>query len=197
MKSIVPEDSRYIPFTQQKSCCVPTCIQMIMYKQKVPLIPSEKIGYHLGLTVHPDNRHLYYNARVSKIPPIAGYGTQISKPKYNPSKALKKLKIPLKMEVIPANYYKNSKSLDMYLRKIELNNEDVLLCFDHAVLTGDPKKSAGHVVVFDRLKRGGIRIIDPSAIKPKWINISTSKMLNAMKKHINEKSGGVWKITKI
>jgi hypothetical protein len=50
-KEIVPSDSRYVPLTQQKWCCVPTCIQMVMIKQGIPLQPAELIGYELGLIV--------------------------------------------------------------------------------------------------------------------------------------------------
>jgi len=35
------------PFTQQKYCCVPTCIQTVMYRG-IPLIPAEVIGCELG-----------------------------------------------------------------------------------------------------------------------------------------------------
>jgi hypothetical protein len=66
----IPPDSRYIPFTQQTSCCVPTCIQMVMYKLGIPLLPAEEIGYHLGLTVHPDKSYLFYNVRTSTKPPF-------------------------------------------------------------------------------------------------------------------------------
>ncbi len=51
---IVPKDSRYIPFSQQPYCCVPTSIQMVMYRHNIPLVPAEELGYHLGLTVPKD-----------------------------------------------------------------------------------------------------------------------------------------------
>ena len=67
--NVVPEDSRYVPLTQQRSCCAPTCIQMIMYKNGIPLKPAEEIGYHMGLTVSLDAECLFYNARTSATPP--------------------------------------------------------------------------------------------------------------------------------
>lgn len=59
MKNIIPKDTRYIPFTQQKSCCVPTSISIIMYKRNIPLIPQEVLGYYLGLIVDPEFKNLF------------------------------------------------------------------------------------------------------------------------------------------
>jgi hypothetical protein len=41
-KEIIPKNSRYIPLTQQKWCCVPMCIQMVILKHGMPLISAEK-----------------------------------------------------------------------------------------------------------------------------------------------------------
>jgi len=166
-----------------------------MYKNNIPLIAAEEIGHYLGLIVHPDNDNLFYNVSTSKTPPISGYGTQITKSKYEPTKALKKMRIPLKVKVIPANKFKTNKHLEKYLSSVEKDNKDVLLCFNHGVLIGEKSKSGGHVVVFDRITKKGIRIIDTSPNKPKWRIVSVGKMLTAMKKHRSKKSGGVWSIT--
>jgi hypothetical protein len=77
--SPVPDDSRYIPFTQQPSCCVPTCIQIVMYRHDIPLRPAEEIGYHLGLVVSPDRSKLFSNVRTAaEAPSSAGYGIQLA-----------------------------------------------------------------------------------------------------------------------
>ena len=169
---------------------------MVMYKHNIPLVPSEKIGHYLGLIVHPDNQSLFYGARTSKIPPRAGYGTRIYQPKYKPTKALRKLKIPLEIKIVPAIQFKTKNELKTYLSQVEKQDKDVFFCFNYGALINDSNKSGGHVVVFDRLKRGGIRIIDPSPNKPKWRIVTLVKMFKAMKKH-SEKSGGVWEISKI
>lgn len=49
--NIVPLDTRYVPLTQQKWCCVPTCFQVVMLRHNIPLVPAEVIGYHMGLIV--------------------------------------------------------------------------------------------------------------------------------------------------
>ena len=94
-----PDDSRYVPFTQQAYCCVPTSILMIMYRNGMPLIPAEELGYHLGLTVPPEDSHLFYKVRVSNTPPsLAGYGTQIYNPDYEPNKVFRELGIPFNFD---------------------------------------------------------------------------------------------------
>src|SRR5882757_10032718 len=93
---VSPKDSRYIPFTQQESCCVPTSIQMIMYRNGIPLIPAEELGYHLGLVVHTDDGPLFYDARTADTPPVSGgFGTQIRHPEHEPNTVFRKLGIPL------------------------------------------------------------------------------------------------------
>ncbi len=99
----IPNNSRYVPLTQQAACCVPTCIQMVMYKNGIPLIPAEEIGYHLGLIVHPDRSGLFYKVRTSTEKPPAGYGTRIYLPEFEPNVAFKKLGIPLSLTVKPVS----------------------------------------------------------------------------------------------
>jgi len=191
-----PPNSRYIPFTQQPACCVPTCLQMVMYKNNIPLVPAEEIGYHLGLIVHPDRSGLFYNVRTSAEKPSAGYGTRIYLPEFEPNVAFKKLKIPLSLTVRPVSEIGNPAELVMLLKKIEANNQDALLCFNHGVLVDDGDKSWGHVCVFDRVIDGEIRIIDPSPEHPKWRQVGAEKLFEAMEKHGEKRSGGVWLIRK-
>ena len=197
MVSPVPKDSRYIPLTQQKSCCVPTCIQMVMLRHKIPLLPAEEIGYYLGLIVDPENTTLFYDPRTSKKRPPAGYGTRIYDPKYEPNKAFKKLNIPLSFKVHPITGFKSAPQLLDFLRRAETENLDMLLCFNHGVLVDNPAKSGGHVCVFDRVIDGQIRIIDPSYHHPKWRSVPAEKMFLATKKHGVKKSAGAWELTKL
>lgn len=191
-KQITPSDTRYIPFTQQEYCCVPTCIQMVMYRHSVPLIPAEKIGYELGLIVPPDREHLFYNVRTSKKRPPSGYGTRIYVPKYEPSAAFKRLKIPLKFEINPITQFKFPNELRKTLKEIEDRDLDVLVCFHYGTLANDSEKDYGHVCVFDRIYDQNIRIIDPSPKHPKWRNVKTEKMFKAMIAHGEKRSAGLW-----
>ncbi|MDZ7786053.1 MAG: hypothetical protein U5L95_02940 [Candidatus Saccharibacteria bacterium] len=189
-----PDDSRYIPFTQQASCCVPTCFQMIMYKNGIPLLPAEEIGYHLGLIVRPERAGLFYKVRTSEEKPPAGYGTRIYLPEFEPNTAFKNLDIPLRLKIKPISEIGDSEKLINTLSEIEANNTDALLCFNHGVLVDDREKDWGHVVVFDRVVGDKIRIIDPSPEHPKWRLVSVDKIFEAMNRHGEKRSGGVWLI---
>lgn len=193
-KAVVPSDSRYIPFTQQRSCCVPTCIQMVMYRHNIHLIPSEELGYYLGLVVSPERASLFYNVRTSDNKPSAGYGTQIYNPEFEPSKVFKKLGIPLTLTIKPINKFNSKEEIINYLKNAESSDEDILLCFNHGALTDDLSSDWGHVCVFDRIVGDMIRMVDPSPDSPKWRLVSIEKMFTAMKEHGEKKSRGFWEI---
>lgn len=197
MDEVVPSDSRYIPFTQQPACCVPTCIQMVMYKQEIPLVPADEIGYHLGLVVHPDRSSLFYNVRTSDTPPRAGYGTQIYLPEYEPNVAFKKLAIPLSLTTQLVSGFENIEEFKLELQEIEKADGDALLCFNYGALHHDTENDWGHVVVFDRIVDDRLRIIDPAPNSAKWQLILPEEMFAAMKVHGDERSGGIWKLTEI
>lgn len=187
-----PEDSRYIPFTQQRLCCVPTVISMIMYRNHIPLLPIEELGYHLGLVVSPEDAHLFYNARISGQAPPYGYGTQIQEPEYNPNVVFQKLNIPLEFRIVPPQELKDANGLLMQLRYIIGNDGDVGLCFDWNTL--HKKKSSrncGHIVLVDRIVNNQIRIIDPERNQPKYQLFNAEIMFKALQHHARF-SGGIW-----
>jgi hypothetical protein len=194
---VVPNDSRYIPFTQQKYDCVPTSILMIMYRNGIPLLPSEELGYHLGLVVPPSDKKLYYKPRVSKTPPPSGYGTKINKAKYMPNKVFDKLGIPLKCKLILADDIKNAEDLVAILTEVEKNDTDALLCFNYSMANELPYKNGGHVVVFDRIINGKIRIVDAWYKNPKWQLRDPKLLYKAIKIHGNKNAGGVWLFEKV
>lgn len=191
--SATPNNSRYVPLTQQPRCCVPTSIQMIMYRKGIPLIPAEELGHHLGLTVSPEDGELFYKARVAAKPPsAAGYGTQIFNREYEPNKIFKKLGIPLRFTLTLADELRDTKDLLYRLKEIEKNDEDALLCFNHGVIRGKFEPFTGHVAVFDRISKGQIQLVDASPKQPKWRLVSVELMFEAIKRHGNDSSGGIW-----
>ncbi len=188
-----PIDSRYVPFTQQPWCCVPTSIQMVMYKQGIPLLPAEEIGYHLGLVIPPEKAHFFYNVRTSTTPPTAGYGTRIYESEFELNVAFKNMGIPLNYRLKPISEISSTKMLLDELNTIERQNGNGLLCFNHGALVDDPSRDWGHVVVFDRVIDGQLRIIDPGTDYPKWRLVKPQKMFEAMKKHGERKTAaGIW-----
>lgn len=192
MKNIIPKDSRYLPIVQQKSCCVPACISMIMYKHKIPLIPQELLGYHLGLVVARENKRLFWHPRSGRRPP-GGFGTQMARNRYEPNRVFRKLKIPLKAVFHSIHDFDDAK-FKLFLGRTERQDKDVLVCFDHNILNGSREKvHQGHLCVVDRvyLSKNQIRLIDPSPNRPKWRIVRIDQLIRAMRKHWI-KSGGFW-----
>lgn len=194
-----PPDSRYIPFTQQDYCCVPTSIQMIMYRNDIPLISAEELGYHLGLTVPPDTASLFYKPRTADTPPsTAGYGTQIYNPDYEPNKIFKKLGIPLAFsQKLASSELDSEEALLSELRAVEEKDTDALLCYNHGVIRGKYEPFTGHVVVFDRIVDGKVRIVDASWKHPKWRLVEPALLLEAITRHGDENAGGIWHFRRI
>lgn len=193
MKDIIPKDTRYIPMTQQKSCCVPASISVVMYKLGIPLVPQELLGYHLGLIIDEKNKDLFWHPRTGERPK-SGYGTQIRLKEYNPNVAFDKLNIPLKMVIHPVDKFKTQTEFVDFISICIKEDRDILACFDHGTLSGDDKKG-GHVCVVDRLylAEGIIRLIDPSPNKPKWRNVEINLLRKAMELHPSG-GGGFWEL---
>lgn len=164
-----------------------------MYKSGIPLLPAEEIGYHLGLVVHPDKARYFYNVRTSVEPPSAGYGTRIYEPEFELNAAFKNMGIPLSYKLKPIADISSAEELLNELKRAETEDKNALLCFNHGALVDDKDRDWGHVVVFDRVVDGQLRIIDPSPDYPKWRLITPEKMFEAMKKHGERKTAaGVW-----
>jgi len=193
----VPQDSRYVPFTQQPSCCVPTCIQMVMYRHGIPLRPAEEIGYHLGLVVAPDRARLFSGVRTSTEKPSAGYGIQMHLPEYAPNAAFARLGIPLHFSIEPVSGLSSADELLERLREHEKANHDVIVAFNLEALLDDPAlDGVHHACMFDRIVDGRVRLIDPSFHAPKWRIFDAKELFTAMKKHISPEWGGIWLLTK-
>lgn len=195
-KEIIPKDSRYVPFVQQKSCCVPACISTIMYKNNIPLLSQELLGCHLGLIVRKKDKKLFWNAEIGKRPP-GGYGTRIYLKQFHPNNAFSKLKIPLKMIYHPISKF-NDTSFKKFINNVIEKNKDVMVLFDRGVLEGINKHN-GHMCVLDRAypSKGIVRLIDPSQNIPKWRMVKISRLKKAMEFHGDDKSGGFWEFVKI
>ena len=194
MEEIVPKDSRYVPIPQQPSCCCPACISMIMYKNNIPLVPQELLGYHLGLIVREEDKHLYWNPRDGVKPP-SGYGTQIYRPEYHPDVAFKTLNIPLKMTYHSVNDFADTENLVDFISEKIADNADLMACFNHERLNGS--HHGGHLCVIDIVDNGMIRLVDPQRDEPKWHNVNAEDLLDAMKIHGQEKMGGIWEFKKV
>ena len=190
MREITSSHSRYLPIVQQRWCCVPACLSMIMYRRGIPLMPQEHLAYHLGLIVPKEDVHLFSKSRTG-IKPSAGYGTQIEKKQFSPNTVFPKLGIPLVMTYHPAKELDEEDLINLLVEG-EQKDKDFLICFDTGAL-GNSKKHGGHVCVFDSIntKKKTIVLIDPSSSQPKWRTVSIADLHRGMCYHWN-KSGGIW-----
>jgi hypothetical protein len=195
MREIIPSDTRYTPLTQQKWCCVPTCIQMVMLRHGIPLVPAELMGYHMGLTVPEKDMTYFYNPRTGEKP-LSGYGTQAGKPAYGPNAVFRKLGVPLTMTWKLIDGFKSLSDYCDYLYQAEEHDNDILICYDWGTLFDDENYHNGHVCVLDKVfnKSKTLRFIDPDYYSPKWVTVSIEKLYEAMRYHGNEKSGGFWEL---
>ena len=195
-KDIVPTDTRYVPFTQHRWCCVPTCILMIMYKHSIPLISQELLGYYLGLVVPPDQKEYFWNVRISEERPSAGYGTRIGLPEFNPNKAFETLQIPLRFTERLIDTFHSLDDFKTYLREMEQNNKDIVLCFDVGALW-DSDLHDGHACLLDRVINDNVRMVDPTWNSAIWEIVSIKKLYQAMQFHGVQNSAGCWEFEKI
>ena len=191
-----PNDSRYVPLTQQPNASVPASILTIMNRHNIPLIPAEELGHHLGLTVPPENAHLFHNPRVSTVRPAGhGYGTQTQKPEHEPNSVFKRLKIPLEFSFMPVDGSTRPNDLYEILANTEDQEKDAILHLSAGVLNGRAECSNGHAVVFDRvINDDEIQIIDPDPNSPKWRQVDIGLVFDALRRYGSANMGGVWKL---
>ena len=196
MKDVVPADSKYVPLTQQKWLCVPTCIQIVMLRHNIPLIPAEVIGYNMNLLVPKRDAALFWKPRTGKKPK-AGWGTQL-KEKLSANKLFKKMGIPLKLDWILIDEFKDFDQFKKYLGRITNSDKDFFVCFDWGNMFGT-SYVGGHVCVLDKVyvDKGEIRMIDPEYRAPKWRVVKTKKLYQAMKFHGKKNSAGFWNLSLI
>lgn len=194
---IIPSNSRYVPLTQQKYCCVPTCIQMVMLRHNIPLQPAELIGHHLGLIVDFESSKYFWNVTTGERP-SSGYGTRISKPEFGPNTMFKRLNIPLKMTWSLINKFKTINDFCRYLSSVVASDQDILVCYDWPSLFHPTLNDHwGHVCVLDKVDMGKdeMRIVDPSPNSAKWVTVKISDMYRAMQVHGAKNSGGFWELS--
>ena len=188
---VTPSDSRYVPFVQQPYCCVPACLQMVAYKNELPVLPQEYIGAKLGLVVPPEDGEYFYDANVSDKPVVSsGYGTRIQDPKYSLEAFLDSESWPLRLKKELASQIASKEFLLNRLVEIEEANEDALICLQN-------NRGFGHVMVFDRIIDGQVRVIDPSPQHAKWQMLSGQDMYERIQKHGDDNFGGLWLLERV
>lgn len=196
-KEIIPKDTRYVPLTQQPYCCVPTCLQMIMLRHNIPLVPAELMAHHMEVIVPKKKGALFWNVQTTSKRPKAGYGTNLNED-LTADAMFKKLGIPLKMKWNLIDNFNSVIEVKKYLQKVVKQKKDVLVCYQYGSLF-NTSYDGGHVCVLDQVypTKGEVRFIDPGEDVAKWRTVTISKLYKAMKAHGADKMGGFWEIIKI
>lgn len=179
--------SRYIPIVQQPYCCVPTCLQMIMYRNKIALVEQEDLGHALGLIVPEDAKKYFNRVRTGERPP-AGYGTQIRIPAYSLDSAFKRLNIPLESRIHTIDYIKSVDMLRKFFEDTLKAKGDTIVCFKND--SGD----GGHACVFDYLDGDDVWLVDPYIERPRHRKMKIDELYQRMLDHGASKNAGCWEI---
>lgn len=177
----------YIPFTQQKFCCVAASLQSVLERRGFKLIAQEELAAKLGLIVPKEDKRLLPLARTGHRPP-AGWGTQIDQPEYSPNTVFEALGYPITLRIVKP---KDVDDLQNMLQTIQASDNDALLCFDYGVLWGTDFQG-GHVCVFSAIDGDRVTLIDPERNVPKFREVTVAQLLKAMDFHGEGNSTGVW-----
>jgi len=196
-KGIIPKDTRYVPLTQQSYCCVPTCMQIVMLRHNIQLVPAELMAHYMEVVVPKKKGKLFWNVRTTSKRPKTGYGTRLNE-SLTADPMFKKLGIPLRMKWNLIDNFDSVDEIKEYMLKAVKVQKDVLLCYQYGALF-NTSYEGGHVCVLDRVypAKGEVRFIDPADDEPKWRTVKVSKLFKAMKAHGPDKMGGFWEIKKV
>lgn len=183
---------RYVPFTQQPYLCVPTCLQMILYRRGIALMEQEDIANELGLIVPEEDLKYFAHARTGERP-SSGYGTQIQDEQYGMHKLFDKN--GWKLSFTRHSDIASVDELREILATVQADDDtDAMLCFDYGMLWG-VKSSGGHVCVFEKLEGDTVCIIDPERNVPKRRATDIHTLFEAIKFHGSHNAAGVWIIS--
>lgn len=164
----------YKDITQEPYCCVPTCIQMILYrryKEKFSFLSQKEIGNELGL-ITPDKK-----ISEKKLEEL---GVDVNEDRIN--KFFKKYNIPLQERFV--KYNKVLRDDDFFLLNQLECNLDVIVGFK------DEGKEVGHVSLVQKVETTCpffVIMMDPSVGSKK---IKFNELLEA----IRRKEDGYWLI---
>ncbi len=182
------EKSRYIPFPQQLYCCVPACIQMVLYRRGIPLIAQEIIWKYLWLRIPKEKEYLFDVIKAGEEPK-AWYWTQVSK--YPISNFFVQNNIKLKEEYFFLDDIKTD--IKIWIQDIIKNNWDILVCLNLKSLD-EKSEDIWHILLIDSFDWDNIVLLDPRNINPKYRPVKFEVMINAISHHWRSRRWWFWVI---
>lgn len=183
----------YTTLTQQPFCCVPACIQMVLYRRGLSLLEQEEIGIDLGLTVPLENGGLFENVPTLTKPPTdtGDWGTRINIKKYDLNSFFKKRGFHLRSTYV---HQDKIKEVPFFIASNLEQRNDILTCFRYGTLYNE-NVPHGHGSLIEKINGTQITLVEPMAdLKRK--SVSVDKLIEAIiaNQEKNHAYGGFWVI---
>ncbi len=179
----------YVPIVQERFCCVPACVFMILRRRRISDPSQEEIGWGLGLTVPKESAALFSKVRTGKKPK-AGWGTQIQAKQYSLGNYFRKNKIPLDSQYF---FPKSEKDMESFATNQLERGNDLLVLFNYKKLYGGV--DAGHASLIQGISNGKVTLIDPERNVPKKRIVPLKQLWKSIQRHGKGKGGGFWAIS--
>jgi hypothetical protein len=180
----------YTSIAQKPYCCVPTCVQMILDRRRLPFFEQEEIGIDLGLVIPPEEAHNFQNVQVGESP-AAGWGTRINLKKYDLNKFFRKNNLQLTSTYFSLGDIEN---VPRYITTNLSEGNDILICFRYGVLYNEDV-TAGHGSLIEEVNNSLITLVDPNPDPERKI-VHIDDLIESIKVHKkgNTNLGGFWLI---
>lgn len=166
----VAMDPPYIPFVQGgEYCCVPACIQMILYRRGIPLLSQGTIskGLRTGMP-KKETKRFSENIRAAGPP----YGTYM----YALNPFFQKQKIDLMATIVnPTKIH----DVIRFVRENILQGNDMIAMYNRVFLDKAPKEEY-HAVLMQKLDDDCVTCVDPYIDHPELWEVSIPDLLYAM-----------------
>jgi hypothetical protein len=164
---------------------------MVLKRNNLRVYSQEKIGSELGLTIPKEYAAMFPNARVAKKNDKL-LGTRIDIRRFSLNKFFNKFDFPLRY-----SYFYPTDLIDvkMWVNQ-NIQNKDILICFNSWKLSGKRYPDAGHVCVLNSIKGDEAFIFDPSPKGSGYRKVKFQKLINAMIYHGRKNLGGFWLLSR-
>lgn len=178
---------RYKHISQKPYCCLPACVQMILYRRGVQGTPTQaEIAENLGVIVPPNDPRWWGSSRNGRW---LGPGAHADLPEYSLTRFFEKYQYTLREEYRAGSYFHSEEFLGNFLIYHLGVGSDIIVGYQlHAEMR------CGHVSLIEDIRGGVITLHDPSSWFKRQRRVDLSSLFCAMHNrdgHIGE----VWVIS--
>ncbi|MBI3336360.1 hypothetical protein HYZ98_02215 [Candidatus Peregrinibacteria bacterium] len=177
--SRVAIEPMYIPFFQKDYCCVPACIQMILYRRNLPLFPQGTIGKAMGLVIPKDYAEAFYeDIKTSRSKKLKTYGAHSIVKTLN--SFFRRKKIDLRSQYISPDTIGD---ITGFVRKNILQGNDIMVSYaNHALESIRCAKNnrTSHCVLIQELDGDQVTCVDPYPDNPELWETRLHHLVDSM-----------------